>query len=219
MKILKFLPIIAFVLFAFTSCSDDDDGPNLVPVEAELVTNVFAPQTGGSGTGQEESGEFTKFNFATGTTTTSDTDWDIAFRGLRIIVNGGSEIGISDEPMRNGNAGVYFLEETLFDDVTEVDESLFAQDSNEGYGLPTGSDNGWYNYSFTQNIVTARSGIVLVFRTRDNRYAKVQILSYYQDNPTDVEVATNFTDEEKISKARYYNFNYVYQPNEGVTTF
>ncbi len=99
MKTLKFLAL-AIVLIGFSSCSSDDDngGQQLLDVEAETVSNLYAPQTGGQGSGEDISGEFTKFSFSLGTTTTSETEWDIAFRGTSIILNGGSSMGTIDEP-------------------------------------------------------------------------------------------------------------------------
>ncbi|RNC80191.1 MAG: hypothetical protein ED556_13890 [Winogradskyella sp.] len=222
MKKFKFFSIIALVLFSFLSCSDDDDGPNLVPIEADQVTNLFAPITnppGPPGPPAPDEGDFTKFDFATGAVTTSDTEWDIAFRSTAIIVNGGVSSGANDEPDRNGNAAAYFIDEP-FQDVNEVNTSSFVQDSQASYAIIRQSDMGWYNYSgfnnnppipTVDNIIRPLAGRTLVFRTRDGKFAKVQILSYYQNNPNPI---NSFTDVP-----RYYTFNYVYQPNDGVTTF
>jgi hypothetical protein len=82
------LLLAAVFSMTFTSCSSDDDNtPTPDPVKSEQVSNLFAPQTGGQG--QPVGGEFAKFDFETGMQTTSDTDWDIAFRGTTIAVNGG----------------------------------------------------------------------------------------------------------------------------------
>ena len=207
MKTIKLLALTGITVFSLSSCNNDDDTPELLAVESEQVSNLFAPQTGGQGTGMDVSGDFAKFDFSTGDTTTSDTDWDIAFRGTTIAVNGGVATGTADEPARNGNAAVYIAENT-FAGVSEVDTSLFEQDSAAGFAIPTGSDNGWYTYNFMANLITPITGKVLVFRTRDDRYAKVEILSYYQN-----------ADSSNPANSRYYTFNYVYQPNENVTTF
>lgn len=221
MKILKLLPTLMFVLLAFTSCSDDDNTPTLLDVESEQFSNLFAPQEGGvdPNTGQPlpVSGEFTKFDFESGTVTTSDTDWDIAFRGTTIIVNGGESQGATDEPDRTGNAAAYIATSDLAG-VTEVNESLFVQDSEAALAITPGSDQGWYNYSgfgnpnpLDDNLIRPIAGRILVFRTRDGRFAKVEILSYYENAPAS---PNGFVDAP-----RYYTFNYVYQPNEGLTTF
>jgi len=210
MKTIKTLQTLALaVLFmAFISCSSDDDNtPITDPVQAEQVSNLFAPQTGGQGTGQDEGGPFTKFDFETGAETTSDTEWDIAFRGTTIAINGGIATGTNDEPTRNGDAGASIVTGT-FDSINTADGLTFAQDTALGFAIPTGSDNGWYNYDFMNNIIMPIPGKMLVFRTRDGKYAKIEILSYYKDQ-----------DNSNPANGRYYTFNYVYNPNAGETSF
>jgi hypothetical protein len=206
MKTTKIL--IVFVLAAlFTSC--DDNEVVLLDVESETVTNLHAPQSGGQG--QPISGDFTKFDFDTGTTTTSETDWDIAFRGTTIIVNGGTSQGTTDEPVRTSTAGAYIANGTLAS-VTEVNTNLFSMDTASSLAIPTGSDNGWYNYSGPPFfLITPLAGKIIVVRTSDNRYAKMEILSYYKDAPANPDAMTD--------ESRYYTFNYVYQPNAGIATF
>ncbi|WP_211206100.1 HmuY family protein [Psychroflexus torquis] len=119
MKTMKTVQTLALaVLFmAFTSCSSDDDNiPISDPVQAEQISNLSAPQTGGQGTGMDVGGPFTKFDFKTGAETTSDTEWDIAFRGTTIAINGGTATGTNDEPTRNGDAGATIVTGT-FDSV------------------------------------------------------------------------------------------------------
>ncbi len=207
-KTLRTLLLLAFFI-GFTSCSSDDDGnaPRL-DIETVTVSNLFAPQTGGQG--QPVGGEFTRFNFSTGMQTTSTTDWDIAFRGTTIAVNGGTATGSVDEPERNGNAAAVIVDGTLAG-VNSVDGLTFLQDGTEGFAIPSGSDNGWFNYNFMTNVVSKIPGKVLVFRTRDGRFAKVEIISYYQGAPANPD---GFNDTP-----RYYTFDYVYNPNEGETTF
>ncbi|MBT8253554.1 MAG: hypothetical protein KJN68_06250, partial [Bacteroidia bacterium] len=78
MNILKLLSLITLVV-VFSSCSSNDDGPEVLQVESSTVSNLFAPQSGGQG--EPVSGPFTKFDFETGAPTSSTTEWDIAFRG------------------------------------------------------------------------------------------------------------------------------------------
>lgn len=210
MKIEKYLKLI-LLLLVFAACDSDDDGPVLLEVSSDTVSNLFAPQTGGQDQGPI-SGEFTKFDFATGLETTSATDWDIAFRGTAIIINGGVSLGTIDEPERSGNGAAYIATGT-FASINEVNSSMFVQDSDTGYAIPGGSGNGWYTYEFMTNTIEPIPGRVLVIRTRDNRYAKMEILSYYKDAPDVI------TPEIAANDLRYYTFNYVYQPNEGVESF
>ena len=208
MKTIKFLMLLSLVL-TFNSCSDDD-GPQVQEVESRTVSNLFAPQTGGQG--DPVSGEFTKFDFESGSITTSGNEWDIAFRGTAIIVNGGESLGTTDEPQRTGDAAAYIATGT-FSNIATVNPSEFNQDSSTGYAIPSGSGNGWYSYNFMANTIDPIPGRILVFKTRNGRYAKVEILSYYKDAPAEI------TPEIAANDLRYYTFNYVYQPNDGETTF
>ncbi|MFV0541392.1 MAG: HmuY family protein [Aestuariibaculum sp.] len=184
---------------AFPSADNTDNyGWNLYQKISGTVENLHAPQGGEQG---NPAGPFTKFNFSTGEETTSDTDWDIAFRGTIIIVNGGASTGLTDEPDRTGEGAVYIATGTL-GSVTSVNTSLLVQDSANELAIATGSGNGWYNYTGAPNhLIIPIAGKVLVIKTHDGKYAKVEILSYYKDGNTD-------------SDSRYYTFNYVYQPNE-----
>jgi hypothetical protein len=204
MKTIKLLALIA-IFIGFSSCSDsNDDDPIILQVESESISNLHAPQEGGQG--QPVSGAFTKFNFSTGTTTTSATEWDIAFRGTTIIVNGGVSYGATDEPERTGNAAAYLATGT-FAGITSVNTSLLEQDSVNGYVL-----SAWYSYAGPPtHLITPVPGKIMVIKTRDGKFAKVEILSYYKDAPDNPDA---FVDEE-----RYYTFNYVYQPNDGMTSF
>ena len=206
----KFLGLLVFTL-VLLGCSSDDEGPDLLQVQSNTFTNLYAPQTGGQGQGPIE-GEFTKFDFTSGNTTTSSTDWDIAFRGTSIIINGGVSLGTTDEPERTGNGAAYIATGT-FADIATVNSSQFVQDSDTGYAIPSGSGNGWYSYNPMANTIEPIPGRILVIRTRDNRYAKVEILSYYKDAPEVI------TPEIAANDLRYYTFSYAYQPNEGTDSF
>ena len=56
------------------------------------------------------------------------------------------------------------------------------------------------------NLVTPIPGKVIVFKTRNGNYAKIEILSYYKD-------------QDNTQDSRYYTFNYIYNPNTGDTSF
>jgi len=205
MKTIKLLTLLA-IFIGFSSCSDNDDDDPTLQVETEAVANLYAPQLGGQG--QPISGDYTKFNFSTGAVTTSTTDWDIAFRGTDIILNGGVSSGGTDEPARNGNASGYIANGTMTG-ITSVNTTLLEEDSLNAHVFAN-----WYTYTGPPNhLILPTAGKILVIKTRDGKYAKVEILSYYKDAPEEItlDIATN--------DARYFTFNYVYQPNEGITTF
>lgn len=207
MNLLKSITIISILSLFITSCSSSDD-PILEPVVSLKVENLYAPQSGGQG--QPISGEFTKFSFSTGTEVTSD-NWDIAFRGTTIIVNGGEVIGLTDEPIRTGNASLAIETGTMASVSTAPADVNFAQDADATYALPTGSDNGWYTYlGPPSHAINPIAGKIIVVKTIEGNYAKMEILSYYKDSPTTIEVST---------PSKYYTFNYVYNPNKGEKSF
>ena len=206
MKTIK-LFILSLVLITFHNCDDDD--PVLLDTVSTTVEDLHAPQEGGQG--QPISGLFAKFDFESGLQTESDSEWDVAFRGTTIIVNGGTSLGSADEPERTGDAGVYIFDGTMAE-MTAVETSLIIQDSADGYAITPGSGNGWYTYAGAPTyLINPTPGKILVFRTRDGKYAKMEILSYYLGAPENPDA---FSDP-----SRYYTFNYVYQPNEGVLEF
>lgn len=206
MKTIKLL-ILSIMLISFSNC--EDDGPNLQDIQSVSIEDLYAPQEGGQG--QPISGTFARFDFETGLQTESETEWDVAFRGTSIIVNGGTSLGTTDEPERTGDAGVYIFDGTMAEMVA-VETSLIIQDSSSGYAIQSGSGNGWYTYAGPPTyLINPTPGKILVFRTRDGKYAKMEILSYYLGAPENPDA---FSDP-----SRYFTFNYVYQPNEGVTDF
>jgi hypothetical protein len=202
-KSIFFKSVLLLSVFSFfTSCSNDDDNSSgTANLETKTFSNLYAPQTGGMGA--PVGGEFAKFSFSQNAIVTNDS-WDIAFRGTTIIVNGGTAIGITDEPTRSGNGAVSIVSNTLDAVTTIPNASTFNQDGASSYAIPTGSDNGWYNYDGATNIVTPIAGKVFVVKTHDGKYAKMEIISYYKDAPANPD-ATSLT--------RYFTFKYVYQPN------
>lgn len=206
MKTIKKSILAIIAASSILSCSKDD--VQLLDVVANQVSNLAAVQTSDYTTNPPTiNGDFIKFNFSEGLVTTSETDWDIAFRGTSILVNGGSSSGMSGEPTRTGNAAAY-VASGVFNEITEANTSLFLEDSESGLAIPTGSGNGWYSYNPTSHLITPIAGKVLVFKTHDNKFAKVEILSYYKDQ-----------DSSSSQNGQHYTFNYVYQPNEGVASF
>lgn len=199
------LSILALTLF-IASCSSDDDTPETVVLETKTVSNLSAPQTGGQG--QPVGGEFTKFSFSENKVVTDD-NWDIAFRGTAIIVNGGAKIGVTDEPERKGSGAVSIVSGTLSSVTAIPVASTFVQDGDKIYSFPTSGDNAWYNYDSVTHIISAKAGKVFVVKTHDGKYAKFEILSYYKDAPAV---------PEATSVSRYFTFKFVYQANS-TTTF
>lgn len=204
MKTIQFFTVLSFIT-SFISCNNTDESAPLVAVESKAITNLKAEQTSDYSTNPPTiSGDYIKFSFETGAVTTSD-HWDVAFRGSTILVNGG-EVTAEDQPARTANAAIYITTGTLasVDEVTVA--SLKTDSATDGLAITTGSGNGWYSYDPNTHIISPIAGKVLVVKTSNGHYAKFEIVSYYKDNDTS-------------SDAQHYSFNYVYQPNVGVTTF
>lgn len=110
----------------------------------------------------------------------SSAQWDIAFRSTTIYVNG-------DARLLNG---------VNFDGLTE----LPAADYTAG-AVPT-----WYDYNLDGNhTITPKVGTVIAIKTADGKYAKLQILSYYEHAPA--------VPSGTVHNARYYTFRWVLQPD------
>lgn len=200
------LSIFALV-FSLFSCSKDDNNDTAaapaVALEVKTVSNLYAPQGGGGPS--PATGAFTKFSFSENAVVTNDS-WDIALRGTTILVNGGTQIGITDEPTRTGMGGIAIVN-GIFNEVTAI-PSVFAQDATASYAIPTGSNNGWYSYNSSTNAITPIAGKVFVVKTHNGKYAKFEILSYYQNAPAVIDAT---------AVPRYFKLKFVYQPNSNTT--
>lgn len=150
-----------------------------------------------------EDGNWTFFSLREGTIIppedSTSTNWDLAFKNTMIRVNG----GVSGP----GNGALVLLTDTTFHAVRNAPlDSHFRSDSTittGGFALTTGSGNGWYEYDMGSGLIIPRPA-VLVVRTADGRYAKVQIESYYLGAPENPDPMEGF---------RHYTFTYFFQPN------
>ncbi len=204
MKSIKLLSLIALVGLSFSSCKKEVVEEQINATNTVKIENLHAP-------GDEmdlETGEiisisdYVYFDFSTGATTSEDSDWDIAFKGTEIIVNGGV----------NGTKGVKgAVLVDAFADVTEVPASaVLVADTEIAHAIPTGSGNGWYNYNPANHVISPIPGRVLVFKTAEGNYAKMEVLNYYKNAPSN----PNPMEDESA----FYTFNFAYQSN-GSTKF
>lgn len=201
--------IIACVGIAFIACTKEENPVVVQPLTAMTVKNIAADPTTGVNptTGQPigTTGKFTLFSFKenaqVANTDSATTKWDVGFRGTTIIVNGGA--------IRSGQGAAY-LHTGTFEELTTVPASAtFAQDqSATQLAITTGSGKGWYNYNSATNIISPIPGKLLVIKTGDGKYAKMEILSYYQNAPAA---------PDQNSVQRYYTFRYLYQPDGSQT--
>jgi len=195
MKTIKSIFLITLVSLFATSCTSNEE--ELEPVVAKQALNIHAPVTTDYTVNPpSEAGTFTKFSFETGTVVTDDT-WDIALRGTTILVNGGVKVGLTDEPTRTGIGALSLQTGTFVEILNAPNDSDFKQDQSGTLALPKST---WYSYNPQNHIISAIAGKVLLIKTHNNHYVKMEILSYYKDQDT-------------AKDSRYYSFNYVYNPN------
>lgn len=217
---LSALAISLLVLIA--SCKKDtpinttNDGTYKIYTIGKITTvqNVAADTIiGFSSLGQPiGSGSYTLFSLETGkkiaNSDSATTKWDIGLRGTTIITNNGTS------GPGNGGGFVYV---GLFDDLNSVpvDSTIYVDAAPTSYAIRTGSNKGWYSYDGPNNLINPIAGRVLVIKTATGKYAKVEILNYYKGGET---LPASASDDDKISKQRYFTFRYTYQGN-GTTTF
>ncbi len=204
------LVLVAGFTIAFTGCNDDEDP---LPVVATTFSNLAAdPGTGFDPTTGQPTGltrKFTLFSFKTGdivaNTDSATNKWDLGFNGTAIIVNSATSgpgttqaqivSGIFDELATAPDAGY----------LSDNDPAPIAGAPNANLAIPTGSGKGWYTYDGAAMVNRPTAGKVIVVKTSEGRYAKMEIISYYKDAPASP-TSSNI--------ARYYTFRYVYQPND-----
>ena len=204
--------LVIMVCFAagFVGCKKDDPAPT--PLTATTFKNLAAdPPSGGyNPTNGQPIGvtkKYTFFSFSSGAVVvnadSASAKWDIGFNGTNIIVNSGTS---------GPGMGAAQVQSGIFDEITTAPNDGYLKDNKSAtpafYAITRGSDKGWYHYDPSTNIITPIAGKVLIIQTADGKYAKMEILSYYQDAPA---APTSST------KDRYYTFRYIYQSNGSKT--
>ncbi|MFD2033907.1 HmuY family protein [Belliella marina] len=200
-KLLLSLSMLTITAFLY-SCDKKDDPQPDVELDAQLVSNIEAPgdvidRTTGTITKENP---FVYFSLEENKLAESkDGNWDIGFKGTTIIINSG---------ISGAGSAQAFVATGIFDEFEEVDSSTeFKSDSDSGMAIPTGSGNGWYNYNSTTHIVSPIPGRIVLVKTNAGNYAKIEILSYYKDNPALEDV------NPMVTPGSFYTFRFVLQPN------
>ena len=198
--------LLVFSLLFFSSC--EKSSPQLIDEDVITFVELNASQYNINILDSLATGKFEKFSFSEGDTVSHD-NWDVAFSGTTIIVNGGGSYNVN-QPERIGNAAVY-IDIGVMSDIKTVDVDKLIQDNEEGPAIIDDlgiSGQGWASYDMYEHILSPTPGRILVFRTHDNKYAKMEIL-YFYDSP-----------DPQPSEGDYggfYTFNYVYQSDGGIT--
>jgi hypothetical protein len=215
--------ILAIAALIFNACKKDETNnvvvnPNdyNVSVSGKIVTvkNLAADTIVGFGPQGQPigAGKYTFFSLGTNSkiasTDSATNNWDLAFAGNIIRIN-----NLTTGP---GNGGAFVYTGT-FDALTSIpsDSTFRIDNAPSSYAITKSSGKGWYNYDPQSTLVTAIPGRVLVIKTANGKYAKVEILNYYKGNTTPLSTAS---DSIKIYDSRYYSFRYTYQA-DGTKTF
>ena len=202
--------LLSVLILFFTSCEKNSNNDVIIDEDVITFVELNASQYDVNILDSLVTGKFEKFSFSEGDTVIHD-NWDVAFSGTTIIVNGGDSYSVN-QPERTGNAAVY-IATGVMSDIRTVDLSKLEQDNTSGPAIVDDlgiSGNGWASYDMSTHIISPIAGRILVFRTHDNKYAKMEIL-YYYDSPN--------PDPSNGDYGGYYTFNYVYQPNDNNTSF
>ncbi|WP_363437481.1 HmuY family protein [Chitinophaga ginsengisegetis] len=181
--------MLSLSLFTLVSCSKDDDNtvtPPVVAVETKTVANVDADAA--------NKGSFTLYSLADNkvipNSDSATTKWDIGFKATTIIINGGtSGPGKAEAQVITG----------VFSQLVTAPETGYTTDAAAKKAI-----TGWYSYNMTTHVISPVTGAVIVLKTANGNYAKLEVTSYYKDAP-----AT--PDQNSIS--RYYSFRFAYQPD------
>lgn len=198
---------LAAIIFLVACKKTEQENNTLTAVTT--VNNLIADTIVGiSPMGQPYgTGKYTLFSIENNTvianSDSATTKWDIGFRGTNIIINGGNS--------GPGNAGA-FIQVGAFDDFKTIsnDSTFKVDNAPASYAITYGSNKGWYVYNGATNLITAIPGRIIVIRTANNKFAKIEILNYYKGGTTP---ATTASDAQKLSLQRYYTFRFQYQSN------
>jgi len=196
--------VLASVLF-FMSCKKNETPLVINTVSTDTVMELSADTIIGLSNGQPVgAGKFTFYSIESksviSNADSNSTKWDIAFRGTTILTNAGTS---------GPGFGGAFVYNGTFDELTSISaDSVFKVDNAPtAYAIPTGSNKGWYVYDFPTNLINPIPGRVLVIRTANGNYAKLEIYSYYKGGTPSATVSN----DEKLARQRYYTFRYTYQ--------
>jgi hypothetical protein len=214
-KSILFSLLVLGVVISFTSCSNNDPAPvALAAITFKDLNADYAPQVlvpGQRPTRPTQKNKYTFFSFKTGqlvvNSDSASTKWDIGFQGTNIVFNGGSS---------GPGVGGAIVQSGIFDEISEAPTDGYIQDNKTTrqfavssspfiQGVTMTTNNWWLNSGTPEStIVSPIAGRVIIVKTADGRYAKMEILSFYKGAPAKVD---NINDLD-----RHYTFRYIYQP-------
>jgi hypothetical protein len=207
MRKLGIASIILAVVTFFVAC-EKNETVVVETVTSSTINSLPADTIVGVSNGQPVGiGKFSFFSIESNSVIASadsnSKKWDIGLRGTTIITNAGTS--------GPGTGGAFVFKGT-FDELKTIspDSTFKVDNAPTSYAIPTGSNKGWYVLDFVTNLLSPIPGRVLVIKTANGKFAKIEILNYYKGGTTP---AANATDAEKSSRQRFYTFRFAYQSN------
>ena len=186
---LSTLTLSAFFFMLFvTSCSKDDpiDPTPEVTIEEQTVKDL------------DGFTEVVYFDFEAGKQVDeSATSWDLAFNGTTLSF---------------GNGAIGQIVEGAFDKLLVAPSEGYTDKDLSGSG-------SWYRYTMSEEPIHAilpSPGKIIVLKTHNNKYVKIEMLSYYKGNP-DI-TAEAFKDPTARPNTKVYTFVYSIQ-KDGTVNF
>ncbi len=178
--------LTALTLPVLTACdgglfNSGDDEPSAARIDTVINLPSDPPVSIGP-MGPVGTGKYTFYNFETkaivANSDSATNKWDIGFRATSIIFNSGvSGPGTVQAQMVDG----------IFGELRVAPEVGYKQDASGNMVIPPVSGQGWYNYTGPTgnpvNVILPVPGRIIVVKTNSGKYVKMEILSYYKDNP------------------------------------
>lgn len=218
------MPKYMFFIIMMLLVSCEKDGASEDTLKLQAYEDSFANIVRG------ELDDFTYFNLSDNDTVniqdpSTSSDWDLGFGqisvGTRPDGQGGFVPIIQSAIITNGGVSGpaqgkgYLLKDTLFSDVTHISDDVMDslrtdREVNDilSPAIETGSGT-WYNYDPQTHQLSPNPSHVILVKTADGRYAKVQVVElYYQSSPT---AAPDYT------KFGYFTIKYVLQEDASST--
>jgi hypothetical protein len=190
-------------LLVFTACGNDpEDETPIETIVSEEVRDLPALS----------SSEYTFYNLRTNQVVnksdSASLNWDIAFAGTTIRFNG----GVSGP----GQGGATMVIGT-FETISSAPANSIVADSEQMLAISPMAGTSWYNYTGPIGnppfAILPIPGRIIVFRTADGKYGKLEIESYYQGQPSPNYSDPSFINLSTRPPSRYYNFRYLVQQN------
>ena len=168
MKTMKFSALVlAILMIGFTSCEKTN---TTEPTTVNVVSVTDSLKVHFSSTKPYVLFRF-KDSSIVANSDSATSKWDIGIRFVNIIVN--------SHASGPGNAGV-IIQPGVYDNFSKAPEGGYAYDTTSTK-LAINSNpfdaNSWYSYNAATHTPFVKAGQFFVFRTADNHYVKMEILS------------------------------------------